>query len=89
MTSNEILDLVTDRLADEEVYNDAKRVVQQARLPPVTHRGSFRRAQVQVTTASDFEDSDGAADDELWMARVAPVEGQQRGSEQAKDLAEH
>ena len=70
MTKNEILDLITERLADEEVYSDAKRVVQQAKTPPATHHG---RAQVRATATLE-EESDEVAENEQWAAQVAAVD---------------
>ena len=62
LTTGEILDLVGDRLADEEVYNDGRRVAQQAYGHSANQTVQFsqrtqdgRRRSVQSLDAEDLE----------------------------------
>ena len=81
LTSNDILDLITDKLGDEEIFNDARRLVQlQKQSSPTVqqpHRFQYgRRSQIRAMEAMELEEEDEEEADmeEPWSSRIAVVE---------------
>jgi len=56
MSAAEILDLVAERLADEEIINDQKRIVNQAKQAAPPPQRQYRRSVQAVETVDDEED---------------------------------
>jgi hypothetical protein len=81
MSIAEILDAITEKLADEEVYNDTRRMAAQAHQAPLQQQPHYRRrVQMVETTDGTMEDLGYEPDD--FQAQVAAVEQRAPGSTQ-------
>jgi len=77
LTAAEILDLITERLVDEEAFNDARRGASRAANAAHTSGAASPRRRVQVLEVEDEEDGESE-----WAAEVAAIES--RGPGQAQ-----
>ena len=82
LTSADILDLVTEKLGDEEIVNDARRVALKQQSGPQSQPQAqrqpqfprFRRAQVQAMAATELDEDEEDLIMEMWDRQVAAVD---------------